>query len=779
MAAKRKVSPLQQISLGARLLGASVLAGGLVAGLALPAVGALGLTAKSAVNDFNNIPDDFTTPPLSQASYIYDGQNNVIAKVYSRDRTVVPESQIAPLMRAALVDIEDNRFYQHGAIDLKGTLRALSNNSGGGSTQGGSTLTQQYVKNVFVEEAGNDQAKVLEAQRQTVGRKIQELKYAIKVEETLTKDQILTNYLNITFFGEQAYGVEAAAERYFGVHAAQLKVQQAALLAGLVQSPTYYDPLVYPDVALQRRNTVLEKMAEYGSISSAQAKAAEATPLGLSPHKAQEGCITATHNGEAFFCDYVEHIILQDPAFGATTSDRQALWDKGGLQIHTTLDPKAQAALYSSVTKHVYAGDLAATAMTMVQPGTGKILAMGQSRPYGVGSSPAVTTLNYNVDRTMGGGGGFPTGSTFKPITAAAALEQGLKMDKTYPSPYQEPYPSMTDCNGNTLAQVDNPPDQNDSTSLVGPFDMPDAMAKSVNTYFVPLEKDAGLCNVVHMMNRLGITSQATYSPNSTTLAPIAQVQSLTLGTNNLTPLEMANVYATFAARGLYCAPTAITSVTTADHKSLPVPQANCQQVMQQSTADAITTMLKGVVEDGTGAADGFSDGRPSAGKTGTTDSHYQVWFVGFTPQLAGATVVSDTASYEDLSNQSIGGVTQTAFGSTVAGPIWHDAMDGALVGVPYGSFNLVPLPNKKPSSSDGAKKGKKPGQNGGQSGGPGGVGGAIFGQAGGATGGTTGGPGGGNGSTGTVFGGTGGPGGTGIVGVAGGGPGGGNGFGG
>ncbi|MBC3841405.1 transglycosylase domain-containing protein [Streptacidiphilus sp. 4-A2] len=247
---------------------------------------------------------------------MYDANGGVIASVYSRDRTIVPLGQIAPIMRSALIDIEDHRFYQHGAIDLQGTLRALTTNAGAGTvSQGGSTLTQQYVKNVFVEEAGDDQAKVLEAQRQTTGRKIKELRYAIKMEESLTKDQILEDYLNITFFGEHAYGVEAAAERYFSVHAAQLTAPQAALLAGLVQSPSAYDPVSSPRLALQRRNRVLAAMAGYGTITRAQAVLYQATGLGLKESLPQEGCITA-RQGEAFFCSYVEHLILQDRSSG-------------------------------------------------------------------------------------------------------------------------------------------------------------------------------------------------------------------------------------------------------------------------------------------------------------------------------------------------------------------------------------------------------------------------------------------------------------------------------
>jgi membrane peptidoglycan carboxypeptidase len=689
----RPGTPAETFRLGARLIAASVLGGLLVTGLALPIVGVLGAAAKSANDSFNAIPDDFTAPALSQASTIYDAAGGEIARVYSRDRTVVPMDEIAPVMRSALIDIEDNRFYQHGAVDLRSTLRALTKNAGSGSvSQGGSTLTQQYVKNVNVELAGDDQAKVLQAQTQTLGRKLQELKVAIRLEETLSKDQILNDYLNITFFGEQAYGIEAAAQRYFSVHASQLTVPQAALLAGLVQSPSRYDPVLNPNTATARRDTVLDAMAQYGTITPAQAAAAKAGPLGLKISRPLEGCITAVA-GEQFFCDYVEHVFLGDSAFGATLPDRQRLWTEGGLRIDTTLDPKAQAAAQKSVTDHLYPTDLAAAAISLVQPGTGRILAMAQSRPYGPAEHQ--TELNLNVDRLMGGGNGFQTGSTFKPVTAAAALEGGIPMTQVYPAPYQDDYPAMQRCDGSWLPQI--PGDQNDSPTLVGPFNMPIAMAQSVNTYFVPLEAQAGLCKVVGMAQKLGLGSQA-LADRPGHLKPIDQVQSLTLGTNNFTPLQMADVYATFAAGGRYCAPLAITRVAGPDGRTLPVPQPSCTQVMARHTSDAVTSMLHGVVQDGTGKPAGLDD-RDDAGKTGTTDSHWQVWFTGFTAQLAGAAVVSDTmAPLASLNDRYYGGVyVGEAFGGTLAGPIWKDAMTGALDGQPNAGLPIIAVPPPVP----------------------------------------------------------------------------------
>ncbi|WP_372404736.1 transglycosylase domain-containing protein [Streptomyces luteireticuli] len=684
------MSPVPRPLRVCQFVATAFLAGLLAAGAALPLVGTLGAYARTSAKGFDALPADLRTSTLDQSSRIYDADGGLIATVYARDRTVVPGDRIAPVMRRAIVDIEDHRFYEHGALDPTAVLRAVRRNAGSGRVaQGASTLTQQYVKNVFVEAAGDDAAAVRRAQRQTLDRKVRELRYAIGLEKSLSKEQILTDYLNIAFFGERAYGVEAAAERYFSVHAADLSLPQAALLAGLVQSPSAYDPIAHPRLAKERRDTVLRAMARYGTVREEQARQAAAQPLGLHPSAPRQGCATAG-DGAGFFCDYVRHVLLTDPAFGRTPARRQALWQHGGLEIRTTLDPKAQQALQRSVTSHVDTTDEAAAAMVMVRPGTGRIVAMGQSRVYGSGAHR--TQINLGVGTKAGGGLGFPTGSVFKPVVAAAALENGVRPSQRYPSPYAMPWPAMTDCAGRRYPEAGEV--HNDSPSLVGPFAMPEAMAKSVNTYFARLEADTGLCEVATTAGRLGITGQADGSR-------LQVVPSLTLGTNDLTPLDVANVYATFAAHGMYCSPVAVMSVRTPDGRSLSVPRAGCHRALSAGTADAVTGMLKGVVEDGTGKPAGLT-GRDSAGKTGTTEASKQVWFAGYTPELSGAVVVGDTDRPRDLDGQSIGGdVVGRAFGGTLAGPVWHDAIEGALDGEPAGRFVPGPGPGSG-SGSDG-----------------------------------------------------------------------------
>ncbi len=707
MPKKRSGGGLTTTQQAAKFLGVAALSGVVLAGIALPAAGALGLAAKGTVDGFDEIPANLKTPPLMQRTTILDNQGGQIATVYSRDRTVVPLKNISPYMQKAIVAIEDARFYEHGAVDLKGILRAMNRNvQSGGTAQGASTLTQQYVKNVFVEEAGDDPAKVAEATQQTLGRKVQELKYAIQVEEELGKKKILENYLNITFFGQQAYGVEAASQRYFSKSAKDLKVEEAALLAGIVQSPSRYDPVNDTEEATKRRNTVLQRMADVGDISKAEAAKAQATPIKLKVKRPQNGCITAV-SGSGFFCDYVRQIVTGDPAFGKTAKDRAKLWATGGLTIKTTLDPRSQAASNEAATSRVNKDDKIADAVVQVKPGTGRITAMAQSRPYGLDQSKHQTVLNLNVDHKMGGSyAGFQVGSTFKPITAAAALEKGISPAQDFTSDHQISLP------GESFRTCDNRPADNrpwevsnELETEKGTFDMTSALGKSINTYFAKLEQKAGLCETLSMADKVGYIRG-----NNKPLQPVA---STTLGGQESTPLAMASVYAAFANRGKYCSPIAILSVKKPDGKQLAVPKSKCTQAMSEHTADTINQMLKGVVADGTGQQAGLND-RDNAGKTGTTDERKNAWFVGYTPNLSTAVWVgSDGAKQIPMSNITIGGqYYDDVCGGCLPGPIWKTAMTGSLNASETPAFNAVDVPRSKPKEDKGKKDRdkKKPG---------------------------------------------------------------------
>jgi membrane peptidoglycan carboxypeptidase len=701
MPKKRSGGGLTGTQQAAKFLGVSVLAGAVLAGIALPAAGALGLAAKGTVEGFDTIPANLKTPPLSQRTTILDSEGGQIATVYSRDRTVVPIEEISPYMQKAIVAIEDARFYEHGAIDLKGVLRALNKNAqSGGVSEGASTLTQQYVKNVFVEEAGDDPDKVAQATQQTLGRKIRELKYAIQVEEELGKKKILENYLNITFFGQQAYGVEAAAQRYFSKKAKDLKLEEAALLAGIVQSPSRFDPVNDSQEATKRRNIVLQRMADVRDISQAEADKAKASPIDLKVSKPKNGCITAV-NGAGFFCDYVRQVFLTDPVFGKTREDRLKIWNQGGLTIRTTLDPQAQESAQNSIKDHIYQTDKVAAAVTLVQPGTGKIVAMGQSKPYGFGKNE--TQINYSVNHDMGGSNfGFPVGSTFKPFLAAAALEQGKPPTQVYPSPYKMPYPqSVSTCSGKPWVNTGNTMLENENETEVGPYPLKEAMALSVNTYFVQMIGEIGMCPIMEMTGKLGVVQG-----NNTKLPEVPSA--LTLGSTGISPLVMANAYATFANRGTYCTPTAIESIKTADGKSLKVPQTECSKAMSERTADTINTLLRGVVDSGTGRQAGLQS-RDNAGKTGTTDFRKNAWFVGYTPNMSGAVWVGSASQQVKMEYITIGGqYHEKVFGGAVPGPIWKAAMTGALDGEPAPPFVGVHIPDV-PKDKDKEKDRDKP----------------------------------------------------------------------
>ena len=395
----------------------SSVAGLLLAGLLLPATATAGLAAKSASDHFEDLPDDFQTPTLPQRSEIYAADGSLIASTWDDNlggnRVVVPWNEISTTMPEAIVSIEDQRFYQHGGIDLKGTLRALVNDSSGGSLQGGSSIAQQYVKNVLEVEAGSNIAAQQAAISDTLSRKITELKYAIAVEQQMSKQELLDRYLNIVYFGNDAYGVQTAAERYFSTSAAKLTVPQAAMLAAIVNSPTMYNPFQYPKQALARRNIVIADMAlpSLHYITAKQAAAYEKTPLDLKPTVPQNGCITAKGSA-SFFCNYVYETFIADASYGATVKAREAMWNEGGLSITTTMVTKNETSADAAISSRVYSTDKVASALVEATPGTGAIVAMAQSKPMGSGSGE--TFINLSSDPSHNGTTGFQAGSSFK-----------------------------------------------------------------------------------------------------------------------------------------------------------------------------------------------------------------------------------------------------------------------------------------------------------------------------------------------------------------------------
>jgi membrane peptidoglycan carboxypeptidase len=702
----------------------SSLAGVLMAGLTLPFVGSAGLTAKAASDHFEDLPNDFETPSLPQRTKILADDGSVIATTWSDygNRVVVPMSSINAAMPHALVAIEDIRYYQHGGIDIKGTVRALLNNSSGGATQGGSSIAQQYVKNVLLLEAGTDKGKQQAAIADTFSRKITELKYAIAIEKTLSKDQILERYLNLVYFGAGAYGVEAAAERYFSTTSDKLTVPQAAMLAAIVNSPSGFDPFQHPQDTLTRRNIVLQDMANpaLNYITPAEAAAYEKTPLGLKPTTPKPGCIMA-QDSAAFFCNYVYETFIASPAYGKTVADREAMWNEGGLTIQTTMSVKDEQASDKSIAKRVYGSDLKAkdiaSALVMVEPGTGEIKAMAQSARMGAGSGQ--TYINLAADRAHAGTNGFQAGSSFKIFVGLAALEQGVNPNQVIDAP------ATLDDAGTQVAVC-----AGSQTSITWPSDnsagkyapsnddqadhqtaMPDAFANSINTYFLKMEETTGLCKPAQIAESMGVTQD-----NDTgTGKSLQQILSFTLGTNPITPIEMASAYATLAAQGTYCVPYVITGVTDVSGKNYGGQVRTCRQVLDPNIANELTSMLQGVVQHGTAAgAVPLSDSRPIAGKTGTTDGGVATWFDGYTPGLAAATWTGyvNWNKTTKLAFVRIGPTyyDRQIFGADISAPTFNDAMAGALAGTTVQGFTAPTGFNQPTSGTTGTGKGNTTG---------------------------------------------------------------------
>jgi membrane peptidoglycan carboxypeptidase len=644
----------------------SVCAGLLVAVATAPVAAAAGVSASGAVQFFEDLPSYLQVGTPQDASTLYaedDGKQVPIATFYAEDRDVVQASDISDLLRDAAVDTEDPRYYSEGGVDVVGTVRAaLVDASGGDDTQGGSSITQQYVKNVLVqqcEELGSA-SKVSSCYDKvtgtTIARKLQELRYAVAVSKKYSKADILTGYLNIVGLGGNVYGVQAAASYYFGVSAKDVTLPEAATLVAILNNPSNLridEPTSTTNGAANgykltkaRRDYVLERMEAHGSISKAAEKAALATPISPKITASTEGCAAAAaHYDAGYFCDYVRDEVLHDSAFGATENDRIEALDTEGLNIHTTLNLSLQAQAQSALSAYVpttTAGVDLGSANVTVQPGTGEILSMVQNTAYTASdsSSAGTTAVNYSSDEGYGGSTGFQTGSTFKAFTLAEWLATGHTLSD-YVSSNQHSYP-FSDFTNSCENIGDNTWNVANDTSFGGSYSVLNATAESINTVFAEMGTQLDLCKIADLAKSMGI-----HRADGTALS---EWPSMILGVNELSPLDLASAYAGFANGGVVCTPVAIKTVTTASGSSITPTGTSCTQGVSAEVAGTVDYALQSVLTgDGTGATANPNDGIPKFAKTGTTDSDVQNWLVASTTKYTNATWIGNVTGQVGL----------------------------------------------------------------------------------------------------------------------------------
>lgn len=672
------------------VLGLSGLAGVLLAGIALPVVAGLGISAREGADAFSDMSSQLEAGPMAERSKIVDKDGKTIAAFYNENRVYVELDKISDPMKQAILAIEDDRFFERGPIDLQGTLRAFINNmQAGRTTGGGSTLTQQYVKQVRLSQAETkeEQAAVLASSGiDGYKRKLQELRMAVSVEQELEKDEILERYLNIVYFGNGAYGVQAAARTYFDKPAKKLKVGEAAMLAGLVQNPLQYDPTENSSAARNRRDVVINRMIDTGRISQEKGRKTKNRDLEIDVDRVDNGCVDSW---AGYFCDYVVNEIKNMKKLGDTAQERIETLRTGGLRIETTLDEDAQRAAAEAVSEQVAPGDSAIASLASIDPDNGYIRAMANSREYGVDDDKkGVSNLNYAVDWDMGGGSGIQPGSSFKPFVLAAAVEKGIDLGYTMnaPSPMGTYGWRWKTCDRKIGVERGWNPVNSTGPEGGGEFNLRTATQQSINTFYIKLSQKTGLCRPariaeesgVHRANAGQMIGVDDDGDPITVPEELEQVPSFTLGVNLVSPLSMASGYSTFANDGKNCKKTGIyrikdrTGDVVIDHSD-----PKCKRVLDEDDADKVKSVLRSVMTDGTGRGVQLDD-HWSGGKTGTTNDGVAVWFVGFTSDYATAVAVADVdGKLTSLDGRTFNGrYVPIAYGSTLAGPVWQEYMN-------------------------------------------------------------------------------------------------------
>jgi membrane peptidoglycan carboxypeptidase len=724
-----RVMPATQL---VALLLAFVLAAGvggvLTAGLVIPLAAGANSAANAGVELFEEVPDELTPGPLAEQSRIYasDGTTR-LATFYAQNRIIVPLDQVSQPMKDAVIAIEDERFYEHGGIDPRGIARAAARNIQGGATEeGASTLTQQYVKNVLIDQAlqADDPFAALEAREESLERKLKEAKLAISLEKQMSKDEILQGYLNVAQFGANSiYGVETAARYFFNKSAKDLTAVEAATIAGVTKAPNTFDPTVNPELAQARRDLVLQKMWSLGYLATAELEAAKATPIANTLHitPVPTGCQAA--GGSAFFCDYVIKEIIASPEFGETEADRRDLLYRGGLDIITTLDIPKQVSAERAISEAVPVGNepgLEGVVVT-VEPGSGKIVAMAQNVPYNPSKEPppGTTSVNYAADFTHGGSRGFQPGSTFKPFVLAEWLRSGRHLNDFVSANRVERRVGnfQSPCVGSLGDDRWAP--RNADGHASGNISVLQATFNSVNTAYATMGSQLNLCDLRNTAWSMGFRPTVSTIQGKVITQPVLEDIDVTapmiIGAQETSPLNLAAAFATLASNGTYCEPIALLKVVKADGTELPVPSANCNpNALPGNVAATVTYAMEQVLTQGTARGRGLDGGRPAAGKTGTNQLSAQSWFAGFTRQLSTTVWIGEQAGNNapHFDIRLNGRFIPTLYGSTVAAPTWQRYMNEAVAGMPFEGFpgpdpNLVGrAPQPRPPANEGGGNG-------------------------------------------------------------------------
>jgi membrane peptidoglycan carboxypeptidase len=697
----------------------SVVAGLLVTAAVTPAIAVTGMAANDSIGVFEGLPEYLKIEGLAQNSTVYANQNGQpvpIATFYSQNRVEVAWKDISQNLKDASVSTEDPRYYEHGGVDLMGTIRgALSTYVLHKDVQGGSSITQQYVKNVLVQKCEvqnivvegstpEDTKKKQAAQNKkyrdcydqatetTPDRKLKEMKMAIGLEKKYSKNQILQQYLNIAGFGGQTYGVQSAARYYFNTTAKDINLQQAATLVAILNNPANLridqDKATNPKnnaengfaATLDRRNYVLDRMAVAHKITAAQRDEAKKTKIEPAITPLPNGCGQAAAVNAAFYCDWVQRLIQNDKSLGKTEADRAALLRRGGLQIYTPLNLDLQAQAQDALSSRIPATrddvDLGASNVD-VELNTGRVITMVQNRPYNNTDEaiPGTTAINYNTDHDQGGSFGFQTGSTYKAFTLLEWLKEGHSINDTINAPSARTvfagsrFHSSCDAGFGPWSVVNDGPGEGGNMSVSS------ATAESVNTAFATMGTKLDLCGIKQTAQSLGIHLAYPYDLDDKP-RELGSNPSSILGTNEIAPLTMASAYAGIANGGKYCTPVGIDKIVDATGKELPVTKSTCTQAIDPNVAAGAATALQRVMSGGTGSGARPSDGVPLLGKTGTTDDAAQNWLVTSTTKVATATWVGNVqklpgaANFTDFGRLSFGGTSGRNIKLAVARPI-------------------------------------------------------------------------------------------------------------